>query len=179
VALNDRPILRTLVSIQNQTGATRPITVTFATNFRSDQNTHYVATSSGDSTFAGNDRWAVSADGVTPMINAVNTTALFGLGSPAVIPSFADDQVFACPGAGDIHGILAEFTLSVPNNATQRLMFFQEINATINAAVSGVGSFDTPMRLSNPLAAGLTAQQLAEIQNWRDFYPMYLPLIRK
>ncbi|MGQ0603941.1 MAG: hypothetical protein ACT4QE_19850 [Anaerolineales bacterium] len=179
-ALISSPTLRTLISAENPTAASRPITITFAVNFGSDLDTRYLATSSGDMVFAGNDRWAVSADGTTTVTDVVNSTAVFGLGNPSVIPSFADDQVFACPGGGNAQeGILAEFQFSVPANSTRRLMIFQQINGTPAEALNVVGMFDAPMRVTNPLAAGLLPQQLAEIQNWRDFYPVYLPLIRK
>lgn len=178
-ALSDSPTLRTLVSVENLTGVARPITVTLAVNFGSDQTTHYISTSSGDALFTGGDRWAVSADGTTVVTDVVNTTALYGLSSPPAIPSFVSDQVFACPGGGDIQGILAEFTLTIPASSTRRLMFFQQINATISNALAGAGPFNAPTRPTNPLAVGLTSQQLAEIQNWRDFFPVYLPVIRR
>lgn len=179
-ALTSSPTLRTMVIVENPIAAPRPITITFAVNFGSDQDTRYLATSSGDTTYAGNDRWAVSADGTTVVTDVVNSTAVFGAGNPAIIPAFADDQVFACPGAGNAQeGILAEFQISVPAGSTRRILIFQQINFTPAEALNAVGAFDAPMRSGNPLAAGLSPAELSEVVNWRDFFPVYLPLIRK
>jgi hypothetical protein len=177
-ALSDTPTLRTLVTVSNTTGSTQPITVTLAINFGSDKTTQYLGTSSGDAFFTSEDRWAVTADGTAVITDVVNTSVIFG-GFARITPSFVNNQVFACPGAGDIQGIYAEYQLSVPTGATQRLMFFNQINDTISAAFARVGAFKPLPSAGSPLAAGLTQPQLDQVMNWGPYFEVFLPLIRR
>jgi hypothetical protein len=121
----------------------------------------------------------VTGDNSAAVTDVVNTTVLFGPGFVPARPVFVTDQVFACPGAGDIAGILAEYRFTVPAGATRRLMLFQQINATPAAALAGTADFNRTPIAGEELVAGLSQGQLAEIVNWSYGHVVFLPLTRK
>lgn len=178
-ALPSSPTLRTLLSAHNPTAAALPITATLAVNFGSDADTTLLATSDGNATADASDRWVISADDAASVTDVVNTTVWLGPGAVRTPPALVIDQVFACPGAGDIAGLLAEFQLTVPAGATRRLLFFQRIDATPGEAQAGAGGFNAAPAAGSDLAAGLSQDQLGEIVNW-PYQPMvFLPYLGK
>jgi hypothetical protein len=179
-AASDSATLRTLVSFQNPTASTRPVTATLAVNFGSDAQTVYLATSDGNTIATENDRWIVTSDGVTTSTNAVNTTVLAGPFFPPVTPGYVVDDVFACPGV-QTAGVLTEYQFSLPPNSTRRLMLFNQINQTNASALAATAMFVKGMStLDSDLIAGLGQSQWGEVVNWpQQVETVYLPLIRR
>lgn len=178
-ALADTATLRTLVSAYNPGAASAVLTVTLAANFGSDLHTEVLATSTGDADLTAADRWLVTADSASAPTDVVNTTVLAGPGLPAVGPNLVSDQVFACPGAGDTQGVLAEFRLPLPGGATRRLMFFHQLNPTPSTALAGAAGFDATPPVGGPLITGLSLDQLREIENWQYGARVFLPSLRR
>jgi hypothetical protein len=166
--------LRTLLSLSNPTGASKPVTVTLATNVGSDAFTGVRATSSGDLTFTTADRWVVTSDHVSNPGYVVNTHVLFGPGSPPVTPDLVSHTVFGCPGTD---GILAQYHLTVPGSDTRRLLFFNQFHHPNSAAIAAAAEFNaTPVGL----LGGLSNNQLSQVVNWiiPPIDRLFLPVVR-
>ncbi|WP_315861165.1 beta strand repeat-containing protein [Anatilimnocola floriformis] len=162
----DSATLRALLTLSNPTASDITVPVDYAGNFGSDASTTVAATSSGDTTFAANDRWLVTDDGNS--IDPANTTVLAGPFSPDVLPSTVSPVVFSA-NVDSGQGVLARYSVTVPAGQSRSLMFFQKINTTSALATSEAPTFfNTNPAQDSDLVAGLSAAQLARIVNW-DF----------
>lgn len=156
---------RTIATFTNPTGSPISVSVDVPANFGSDSDTTIVTTSSGDTTFATDDGWAVTWD----TSSEINTSVFQGP-NPSVPPTSFTETVFSCAGT---EGLGATFDLTVPAGGTQSLMFFMGI-----AEIDGTGSTDTANASANAqqfssfdtidgsLTGDLTRDELNTIVNW-------------
>ena len=115
---------RILASFHNPTGSPINTMVEVPVNFGSDGSTTVDGTSSGDAVFDVNDRWAVTSDGGPN--DPVNTTVLYGPGTPSVVPTSVTQTLFSCAGT---EGIGATFDFTIPAGGTSSLPRFGTLNS--------------------------------------------------
>ena len=173
-----RQVMRVLDSFQNPGGGPINVTVEIPINFGSDGGTIVQATSSGDTTFTVADRWLITSD--SGPSDPVNTTVLYGPGTPALTPASVTVTVFDCAAT---NGAGWTFNLSVPAGATRRLLYFAGLEDmvtgtnTVAGAQANVVVFNDVLVLNSTtdLLSGLTVPQLLEIANW-DMTPVPVEL---
>jgi hypothetical protein len=154
-AFQDAPVLRTLFSLTNPSGAPIMVTVAMAGNLGSDSDTTIVASSSGDTTLDATDRWTVTSDGATDADPVVGTI-FAGPGAPA--PDTASLTT------DDIYGVV--FSVTVPANATRRLLFFTQLSQSGAEATTAIATFNSNAAVEAAgFLAGLPADR-SEIVNW-------------
>ena len=165
------PVLRTFASFANPTAAPITVPVTLATNVGSDASTTVQASSSGDTTFALNDRWVITDD--SPTDGALSDThVLAGPGNPSVLASSVSQTVFDYVPNSGTEGILANYTITVPANSTRHLLFFNGVNQTSAEAQSTAAIYSNLSALQgSALLNGLTSQQLVNTLNWDSLVP--------
>ena len=164
---------RVLAIFENPTNAAIIIDVDVPINLGSDADTLIEQTSSGDTAFTTGDRWIITSDNNIGL-KAVNTTVIFGTGSPVATPSAVTRTV--CKDSTDQdEGIGFSFTnITIPANATRSLMFFaglgdiQGTNNTISGAISSAAMFNNNNNIDTRLLTGLNNTEKQEILNW-DF----------
>lgn len=173
--------LRTLATFSNNSGVTKNITVTLATNVGTDTFTVIPGTSSGDANFTTADRWLVTSDSPTNPGEVVDTHVLFGPGSPAVTPSQVFTSTFVCneDPVAVTPGVRANFHLTLTSFATKRLLFFNQLHASNTAALADAAAlFNT-----NPLGmlGDLSGATLLQIANWKlgPISRLFLSLVRR
>lgn len=161
-------LARIMVFMENTSAAPIATTVQVPVNFGSDALTRVETTSSGDAMVTTADRWIVTSD--TFESDPVNTTVLYGPGSPAVTPIAYTQTVFDC---SSVEGLGATFNVVVPAGATRSLMFFAGlagvtvVNNTVVAATAAASQFNSNATLLPDWLVGLTAEQQAQILNWQ------------
>lgn len=165
------PVLRTFVSLTNPTATAITVPVTLATNVGSDGNTTIQATSSGDQTFALNDRWVITDD--NPASGALSDThVLAGPGNPSIVADSVSQTVFNFVPNTGTEGILANYIITIPANSTRSLLFFNGVNQTSAEAASTAATYNNVQTLQgSTLLNGLTVQQLANTVNWDSLVP--------
>lgn len=163
-ALASTATMRTFATLQNTTGADITVPISWETNLGSDTGTTVVGSSSGDTTFDAGDRWLVTSDDALPITDPVNTTVLFGPGSPDVTPSSVADLFNGCAGE---EGVVAGYTVTVPVGQSRYLLFFNQMNQTNTEALAAATGFAANPALDSQFLSGIGAQ-LPEILNW-DF----------
>ncbi|TNF53720.1 hypothetical protein EP227_05515 [bacterium] len=151
---------RTLLSLTNPTAGPITVSVDYASNFGSDGSTTVQGTSSGDTVFNTADGWVVTSD--SGDFDPVNTTVLYGAGSPSVTTSSVTQVVFNCAGP---EGVGANYSVTVPAGTTRSLMFFQHMSDTTPNALTEATMFDNPT-LDPDLLTGLSPVQQGQILNW-------------
>ncbi|MBI5674233.1 MAG: hypothetical protein HZC48_00195 [Nitrospirae bacterium] len=159
-------VARIMVFLNNPTGSTINATVDIPVNLGSDSSSIVQMTSSGDTTFATDDRWVVTSD--SGPSDPVNTTVLYGPNA-SVIPSAYTQTVFDCAAT---NGIGATYDVSVPANQTRSLMLFAGLGDitgngnTIAGAIASAALFDSLDTLPSGSLDGLTPLQLSQVVNW-------------
>lgn len=174
-----RQVMRVLDTFQNPSGAPINVTIDIPNNFGSDNTTTVQATSSGDMTFTIADRWVITSDTFGPS-DPVNTTVLFGPGTPATTPSSVTETVFDCAAP---NGVGFSFALQVPAGATRRMLYFAGLedmvtgSNTVPGAQANVVVFDDVVVLNTTtdLLSGHTLPELLEVANW-DMTPLPVEL---
>lgn len=160
-------VARILVSLRNPGAAAVAASVQVPVNFGSDGGTVIRATSSGDTVVTTSDRWVVSSDGGPS--DPVNTSVMYGPGSPRVTPSSYTQTVFNAAGA---EGLGASFNLNVPAGATQSLLFFAGLGGvTVNdnaiaSAQAAAALFNANPTLHADWTSGVIKSQVV---NWSFF----------
>jgi hypothetical protein len=163
-ALASTATMRTFGTLQNTTGADITVPISWDTNLGSATGTTVVGSSSGDTTFDAGDRWLVTSDDALPISDPVNTTVLFGPGSPDVTPSSVADLFNGCAGE---EGVVAGYTVTVPAGQSRYLLFFNQMNQTNAEALAAATGFDANPALDSEFLSGI-GPQLLDILNW-DF----------
>jgi hypothetical protein len=174
-----RQVMRVLDSFQNPGGGPINVTVEIPVNFGSDGSTVVQDTSSGDTTFTVADRWLITSDTFGPS-DPVNTTVLYGPGTPALTPASVTETVFDCAAP---NGAGWTFNLSVPAGATRRLLYFAGLEDMVTGANTVAGAqanvvvFNDVLVLNSTtdLLSGLTLPLLLEVVNW-DMSPLPVEL---
>lgn len=178
-------VARTLVTLSNPSAAAIDAQVDFVTNFGSDEDTFLFKDQTGDGNYTTADRWIVTTDDPDDSSDPINTTVFFGPGEVASKPVVATGEVFVCSGS---EGAWDRFETSVPAGGVQHYVFFNMITEPVddeviptggaddvatpqatppNAAVEPfLAQFDSAASASNPLFAGIPAEQLPNIVNW-------------
>ena len=148
------------------------INVDVPINLGSDTDTTIERTESGDTVFTTSDRWLVTSDdGANP--DAINTTVIYGPGSPTVTPTSVTETVWN-DSKVQPEGIGFSFTITIPANDTRSLMFFaglgdiQGTNNTVIGAILNAAMFNTNKGIDTRLLVGLSISERLEILNW-DF----------
>lgn len=167
-ALQDAPTLRTLAVLHNPTAASVTTSIQMATNVGSDNKTVVQATSSGDTTIATGDAWAITSDDGTALPpDVVNTHVFTGPGTPRITPTISD-RVFDCSDDTAPNGVLATFALTLDPGQTQVLMLFNQLHDTVQQATDAVSDFVilNDSSQDEPLYAGLDDVTRASVVNW-------------
>jgi hypothetical protein len=168
---SSKAVVRSILFMQNPTGAPITVNVESGNNLGSDNNTLIVATSSGDSSFTfPTDHWWVSCQQSeggcpppgtpSPLSDPVLTFAISQANAPLQPASFEG------PVTGNDR-IYLHWPVTVPAGATVALMMFVQLSDTPAHAEADALLFNTTesMQASGYLA-GLTQTQLAEILNF-------------
>ena len=163
-ALPDAPTLRSVFTFANPTAAPISTTALYASNLGSDDTTVIHGTSSGDTSFAGGDRWVVTGDTNDPDYYVHVTHVLFGPGA-VTPPTAVAKTTFECIRE-DSTGIAANFNLTIPAGETRRLVFFNELYPTGAEGVAAAALYDTTPSLGSSRVVGLDAPALIETVNW-------------
>ncbi|OHX35495.1 hypothetical protein BJL95_14730 [Methylomonas sp. LWB] len=162
------PTLRTLITLTNNGNAGIFTKVGLWTNVGSDESTQTIASSDGDSAFSTQDRWLITDDSSVNSGDPANTHVIYGMGGLA--PSFVSNTVFSSAGSQGVH---ADFLLNIAAGQSRSLLFFNQIFVQAGDARTAATVFDH-LSESNALLAGLSAEQIAGVANWR-FAPVPLP----
>jgi len=164
-----KAVVRSILFLQNPTGAPITVNVENANNLGSDNTTSIRATSSGDNPFTyPTDHWWVSCQqsaGVCPApgsgLDPVLTFAMSQAGAP--VQAF---EVSGGPANGSDTPYWA-YSVTVPAGGTQALMVFSQLSDTEAHAEADALLFNTNASLlGTDYLAGLSSPQLAEIVNW-------------
>jgi hypothetical protein len=171
-AIQTSPTLRTLVAFQNPTAGSITVDVKWVSNVGSDAATVVSGSSSGDTTFTVGDRWLVTNDSDPFTQDVVNTFVVGGPGNPASPRTAASLTAFS-DGTGN-QGVTTAYSVTVPGGETRYLLFFNQINATVSAALAAAPTFDDNPLLTSDFMAGIVEAQLPMIVNW-EFVPPPAP----
>ena len=159
----NKAIMRSILSLQNPTGAPITVSVLSASNLGSDQNTVLQTTSSGDNVFDANDNWFVSSETATPTTtnDPILTFAFQGPGS-----AVRGTNVNA-PGGSRKDLFYENYTVTVPAGETRMLMTFVQMSGTVSGAETDAANFNSAQTLDSAgYLAGLSGAQRALIANW-------------
>ena len=157
----------------NPTNVAITVNVDVPVNLGSDTDTQIEQTASGDKLFTEDDRWIVTSDNnVGP--DAVNTTVIYGPGTPDVTPLAPVTRTVCNDSKAQPEGIGFSFSITIPANKTRSLMFFaglgsiQGSNNTVTSAIANAATFNSNNAIDTRLLLGLSDTELLEILNW-DF----------
>jgi hypothetical protein len=163
-----KPVVRSMLLLQNPTGADLTVTVDNDNNLGSDSSTLVVATSSGDATFDSSDNWFVSGQDsqnppqLDPTLDPVLTFAYQDALAPV-----RSTLVGTFPAGGDSDNPNFRYTVTVPAGATRRLIIFVQLSDTAAHAEADAPLFNSGATVaSTDYLTGLTPQELAEVVNW-------------
>lgn len=160
-----KAVARSMLVLQNPTGAPITVTVDNDTNMGSDNDTTYHLTSSGDATYDASDNWTISCqpDPGHPALclsDPVLTFAFSQTGAPVrptaiqAVTNGSDKQYF-------------RYTVTVPAGGTQRLLEFVQLSDTVAHATTDAALFNSTGTLqSSGYLAGLSPTEQAQIVNW-------------
>lgn len=156
------PTLRELIRFKNTTRKSITRSVTFATEYGSDDLTRVEETSSGDTRFNSRDRWGITGGASDPIV----TTVHYGKGP--VLKPFQQIGPYSSPDGGITDGAdcaITSFRLKLRPKQTAFLMLFLEMHHTEAAAIGDAGKFNRP-GLNATLRSGLSNATRAKIRNW-------------
>lgn len=174
--------LRTLASVTNPGGAPATAQIDWQNNVTSDDETGVRLTSSGDAVLTVSDRWAITSDDAVSanLLAPVNAFILFGPGLVLLSPQEVTPQTTYRQGSDNGEGVRARFNLTIPAGATRRLLFFNQLAASNEAATNNVARFNIQPRRNDGLLIGLTQIQMSEVVNWGlPAYEVFLPLVQR
>lgn len=171
-ALQTLPVLRMVVALHNPTAELIRPRFRMVTNFGSDGNTTYLATSDGSPTLEYTDTWLASSDSMTTPSDVPEVVV--GCGSPpsdftsSAAPNCfgLDEGAFACNGA---QGVTAQFITDVPAGRTIYYMFFGQLAATNDAAIAAGFTYNVNPDITSELIADIPEGQLLTTWNWNFF----------
>jgi hypothetical protein len=160
-----KAVARSLLVLQNPTGAPITVTVDNDSNLGSDNNTTIHATSSGDATFDSTDNWFVSCQrDVNISTNCVSDPVLtVAFQGPAGVVRGTNISGFT-NGSNNFN---ERWTVTVPAGGTQSLMTFVQLSATPEGAQADAAAFNNTGSLQAAgYLAGLSPIQESQIVNW-------------
>ncbi|HUL95316.1 MAG TPA: IPTL-CTERM sorting domain-containing protein [Usitatibacter sp.] len=160
-----RAVARSMIVLQNPTGAPITVNVGNMSNWGSDSNTQYRLTSSGDAVWDPSDNWTVSEQenppgtylgSDPPLTMAYQQNGSLVRGTPNPVPVNGSDSFYMF-----YNGI------TIPPGQTRRLMVFVQMSTSLAAATSSAPNFSSPSALAAAgLLTGLTPASAAQIVNW-------------
>ena len=162
-----KAVVRSMLVLQNPSGADINAVVGNYNNLGSDNNTLILATSSGDATFDSTDNWFVSAQ-------KNSSTGLPDLTADPIL-TFALQDGVASVRASNIGPVFTngndnpnfDYSVTVPAGATRRLIIFSQLSDTPANAEADAASFNSTTALrGTDYLHGLTTQELSEVVNW-------------
>jgi|SRR5580658_1051351 hypothetical protein len=156
-------VARSMLIMQNPTGAPITATVLSASNLGSDQQTFLQTTSSGDNVLDPTDNWFISSQTANPTKadDPILTFAFSGAGG-AVRGSNVD-----APGSGRKNLFYENYTVTIPAGQTRSLMTFVQMSDTVAHAEATATLFNTNASLQGTdYLTGLDATREAQILNW-------------
>jgi hypothetical protein len=165
-ALPDSPTLRALVKLKNPKKKVLRRTITVESNLGSDDDTVVHATSSGDTVFNRKDRWGVTTDGDVPPSDPPVTLVHYGKGK-----NVREKPVLQLGPGGASSTVIGDeaarvrFELTLGKRKTSYLMFFVELEAETDDAISNAAKFNAK-KLSADLKDGLSKGVQKRILNW-------------
>ncbi len=163
-----KAVVRTMLVLQNPTGAPISAFVGNYSNLGSDSNTTIYNTSSGSApSFTAADNWFISGQGSAPAFTAPPS------GDP-VLTVALEDSVASVRGSNFISPVhngsdksYFNYSVTVPAGATRRLIIFGQLSDTVaNASVDAASFNSTTALRSTDYLYGLTQAQLSEVVNW-------------
>jgi hypothetical protein len=162
--LQGSPTLRSLIKLKNKSKRkAKKRSITWESDFGADQSEVVRATSSGDESLAGSDRWLVFADSETAPGDAVGTLVLYGKGKGVKRTTVAN-------GISDQDGCIRHtIRVKVPKRSSRYLLFFTEVH---NSDEDGVGQAESDAAKFNSkkpgggVIAGLKKSVKKKVLNW-------------
>jgi hypothetical protein len=161
---SNKAVVRSVLSMQNTTGAAISVNVGNFNNLGSDNNTTIRDTSGGDApTVSLADNWFVSSQG-NPMTSRdpVLTFAYQQTGAANPVTSFE-----SAPANGNDNPNIIWGPITIQPGATARLLAFFQLSDTEPHAKADAALFNTPASIgTTDYLTGLTSQQQSQIVNW-------------
>lgn len=156
-----RAVARSILVLQNPTGAPISVRVWNANNLGSDSGTVIQTTSSGDSTFDPTDNWVISSQNEPPTNDPIMTFAWQGPG--AAVTRTDSSSPFAAGNDNPNE----YYDITVPAGATRRLMVFVQMSDSTANATTDAARFNSAAALrATDYLSGLSTTELSEIVNW-------------
>jgi len=157
-----KAVARTMIILQNPTGAPITVTVDSDSNLGSGNNTFYQLTSSGDQAFDPTDNWVVTSKTASPTTadNPILTFAFAQTGAlvrPTAIQALANGSRVQ----------YLRYTVTVPAGQTRSLMGLEQMSDTVAHAETDALLFNTNGSLgTTDYLSGLTQTQQSQIVNF-------------
>jgi hypothetical protein len=166
----NKAVARSILTLQNPTGADITVTVDNDNNLGSDSSTRVTATSSGDATYDPSDNWVISCQ------SSLAPPACDGPGSgldPVLTYAFQgpNSVVRGTRLSGFVNGDDnpdMRFTITVPAGGTRAMMYFVQLSNTAANALADAPTFSSANTLQSAgyLAALPPGLQPNQILNW-------------
>jgi hypothetical protein len=164
-----KAVVRTMLILQNPSGAPVSVVVGNYNNLGSDATTTIIGTSSGDATFDATDNWFVSCqESVSPGTcdSSLDPVITFALQDAAPTSVRATNLAPVFANGNDNPNF--DYNVTVPAGATRRVIIFGQLSDTPAHAQADAALFNSAASLNGTdYLHGLTAQQLSEVVNWK------------
>ena len=154
----------------NPSNSAISVDVDVPVNLGSDAGTLIEQTSSIDNIFSIGDRWIVTSDNNVGL-NAVNTSVIYGPGTPVATPRSVTRTVCRDSKAQD-EGLGFSFRITIPAKESRSLMFFAGLgdiigtDNTITGAITNAARFNKNSTIDSRLLSDLPDSERLEILNW-------------
>lgn len=155
--LSTSPTLRSVIRLRNTGDEAKRVTVMWDSNLGSDSSEEVRASSSGDTSYNLNDRWAVSSDSSSDPSDPVLTFALFGEGALRQTDEIVNNFGDGC--------FTVEYRVRVPAHSKRFLIMFTRMNGTNARAIKTATDFDG-VEATHVLLDGLAARVTSRTVNW-------------
>ena len=156
-ALSQKPVMRSLLKLVNNSSQARTRNVLYVNNSGGDTNEDVRVTGDGDDDVEPRDQWVVTSDHASAPTDPVKTWSLFGPGRVAEKVAAVVQE----PDASDC--LTVEFEIRVPARSTRYLLMFTRLSATNNAGFAAASDFDQEKAY---LFKGLKPAVREKVLNW-------------
>ncbi len=165
---SSKTVARSILYLQNPSGAPITVTVDNDNNLGSDAATSIQATSSGDTTFDAADNWVVSCQQSIVSPGTCDTTLdpvlTFAFQGPGAIRAGSAGPIFA---SGNDQPNFRFSGITVPAGGTRAVMIFVQLSDTAAHAEADAPRFTNNATLQGTdYLTGLSTPQQQEIVNW-------------
>ena len=166
-------VVRIRAIFENTSNNAISVDVDVPINLGSDAGTLIQETSSIDNVFSIGDRWIITSDSNVGPDDAVNTSVIYGPGTPVATPLVVTRTV--CEDSKtQAEGLGFSFRITIPARASRSLMFFAglgDIKGATNSvtdAITNAAMFNSNSSIDTRLLSDLPDAERLEILNW-DF----------